>query len=309
MSYEKIEPIDTTEDETTDQKTVQTTEKKTEEPVNDDKKEDNHFSVIFFITAAISLTSFILGIYNIANKEQDLAIISFVVFGLTFIFILLSLYLTFGLDVSKTVEKLQGPFSKQVTDLYYSSVDFINSRKPISSLQGGNNPSSNLFPMPIAFFKVYTFYWLVAILIFCLYLTSYYMGQKDHNAATALLVTSMIIIGYIYVSTMYDGSLEALKARKLLRGKSGKVDLSKGSKSTAISKLVKFVVGRPDPAELLEPRNLQPFIYYTIIFIIGIGIFYNYTMNKEKEMALFGFIIACIGAVLMYLCILANKYE
>lgn len=96
MSYEKIEPIDTTEDETTDQKTVQTTEKKTEEPVNDDKKEDNHFSVIFFITAAISLTSFILGIYNIANKEQDLAIISFVVFGLTFMFILLSLYLTFG---------------------------------------------------------------------------------------------------------------------------------------------------------------------------------------------------------------------
>jgi uncharacterized Tic20 family protein len=87
MSFENIEPIDTTEDETTEQTTVQTTEKKTEEPVNDDKKEDNNFSVIFFITAAISLISLILGIYNIANKEQDLAIISFVVFGLTFIFV------------------------------------------------------------------------------------------------------------------------------------------------------------------------------------------------------------------------------
>ena len=108
---------------------------------------------------------------------------------------------------------------------------------------------------------------------------------------------------------MYDGSLKALKARKILRGKTGKVDLSKGSDSTAISKLVKFVVGRQDPAELLEPRNLQPFIYYTIIFLMGAGMFYYYTMNKEKELALFGFIIGFIGAVLMYLCILANKYE
>jgi hypothetical protein len=32
-------------------------------------------------------------------------------------------------------------------------------------------------------------------------------------------------------------------------------------------------------------------------------------MNKEKELAIFGFIIGMIGAFLMYLCILANKYE
>ena len=307
MSYENIEPINTDNtDEQTTEKTEKTEEKDTDLPSG---KDSSNFSVIFFLTVAVSVSSLILGIYNVANKEQDYAIISFVVFGLTFLFILLSLYLTLGLDVPKTIEKLQGPFGKQVLDSYYYIVEFINSRKPISSLQGGNNPSSNLFPMPIAFFKVYTFYWLVAILIFCLYLTSHYMAQKDHNAATALLITSMIIIGYIYVSTMYDGSLKALKARKILRAKTGKVDLSKGSDSTAISKLVKFVVGRQDPAELLEPRNLQPFIYYTIIFLMGAGMFYYYTMNKEKELALFGFIIGFIGAVLMYFCILANKYE
>jgi len=273
------------------------------------KMGENGNTYIFFITGLISMISLITSIYFIAYRNPEYAVLYFVIFLVTIIYVLLSLYLTYGYDSKKIMEKLQGPFADQLTKMRFKFGDYINSVKPISSLQGGNNPSSNLFPMPIAFFKVYTFYWLLFGLIFSLYMTSHYMQAKDQKAATAFLLVSMLIIGYMYISTMYDGSLEALKARKIIRAKTGKVDLSQGSKATALQKLIKLIAGRPDPAEILEPRNLQPFIYFTIIFLIGASImFYNISI-KEKGMAIFGLIIAIIGAILMYYCILANYYE
>jgi hypothetical protein len=240
---------------------------------NTTKKEgdssDGANTYIFFLTAITSLSSFIASIYFIANQNREYALIFFLIFFVTIIYVLLSLYLTFGYDSNKIKEKLQGSFAAQITTGSYKFLDYINSVKPISSLQGGNNPSSNLFPMPIAFFKVYTFYWLLFGLAFSLYMTSHYMVAKDTKAATAFLLVSLLIIGYMYVSTMYDGSLEALRARKIIRQQTGKVDLSQGSKATAFAKFIKLFTGRPDPAEVLQPRNLQPFIYYTLIFLMG----------------------------------------
>jgi hypothetical protein len=137
------------------------------------------------------------------------------------------------------------------------------------------------------------------------------MNTKDTKAAAFFLVMSLILIGYTYLTIMYDGSLEALKARKAIRLANPKapIDLSKGTKGTAFAKLINFSFGRADPIDSVEPKNLYPFIYYTILFLMGLGVMGYYIMNKQKELAALGFIIAIIGGGLMGVCLMASYYE
>jgi len=305
----EMEQPNNTEDQikTITEKTANITD--TEPIYESDPKDGN--ALIFYITCVVALFSFGTFVVCITNKDTTGSIMSLIVFLFCFIYIFLSLYLTFGYDSPKVKEKLQGPFFSKMTSVGYSVLDYINSVKPISSLQGGNNPSSNLFPMPNAFFKVYSFYWTFSILIFFIYLTSHYMSAKDTKASTFFLVMSLILIGYTYLTIMYDGSLEALKARKEIRLANPKapIDLSKGTKGTAFAKLIKLLFGRADPIDSVESKNLYPFIYYTILFLIGLGIMGYYITNKEKELAALGFIIAMIGGGLMGVCLMASYYE
>jgi hypothetical protein len=108
---------------------------------------------------------------------------------------------------------------------------------------------------------------------------------------------------------MYDGSLEALRERKRIRLITGKVDLSQGSKSTALDKLIKFTVGRSNPENAINTGTIQPFISYTIIFIMGMSMTFYYMSQKQNDLVIMGLIIAAIGGILMYYCIAANYYE
>jgi hypothetical protein len=307
--FPEMEQPNNTEDQikTINEKTANITD--TDTIYESDPKDGN--ALIFYITCVVALFSLGTFIVCITSKDTTGTIMSLIVFLFCSIYIFLALYLTFGYDSSKVKEKLQGSIVSQMTSVSYSVLDYINSVKPISSLQGGNNPSSNLFPMPNAFFKVYSFYWTFSILIFFIYLTSHYMTTKDTKAATFFLVMSLILIGYTYLTIMYDGSLEALKARKAIRLANPKapIDLSKGTKGTAFAKLINFSFGRADPIDSVEIKNLYPFIYYTILFLVGLGVMGYYIMNKQKDLAALGFIIAMIGGGLMGVCLMASYYE
>lgn len=279
------------------------------DPEDTTKNGETSNTYIFFATSIISLFCFVAGINYYMSDDKQTGIIFFIFFLLTFIYVLLSLYLTFGYDTNKITEKLQSPIAAQVNSYYYKTSEYINSIIPFSSLQGGNNPSAKLFPASGAFLKVYTFYLSMFGLVFCIYLTSYYMLKKDHKSAGIFLFVSMLIIGYTYLSIMYDGSLEALRERKRIRLITGKVDLSQGSKSTALDKLIKFTVGRSNPEHAINTGTIQPFVSYTIIFIMGVSMTFYYMSQKQQDLVIMGIIIATIGAILMYYCIAANYYE
>lgn len=264
---------------------------------------------IFFATSIISLCCLVAGSNYYISGDKQTGIIFIIGFILTLIYILLSLYLTLGYDTNKITEKLQSPISAKMNTYYYKTTEYISSIIPFSSLQGGNNPSAKLFPASGAFLKVYTFYLSMFGLVFCIYLTSHYMLKKDHNSAGIFLFVSMLIIGYTYLSIMYDGSLEALRERKRIRLITGKVDLSQGSKSTALDKLIKFTVGRSNPENAINTGTIQPFISYTIIFIMGMSMTFYYMSQKQNDLVIMGLIIAAIGGILMYYCIAANYYE